>query len=162
MILRLSLDLPEDESLTVMVRHLSRTLLETLHVASQDIDDLEYVIGELTANAVRHSGDDFYTIGLDLYKDKAVVTVTDRGKGFLFEDLPLPGSSRPDEHGEERFGGWGLPLVQKLADRVEFFRTEPQGTTVRAEKQLRYDLWGTPAGTQETTDETDPEQKAKP
>lgn len=139
MILRLSLDLPEDESLTGMVRHLSRTVLGTLRVSPKDIDDLEYVIGELSTNAVRHAEDHSYSINLEVYPDKAVVTVTDRGKGFLFSDVGSPGTVRIDESGAERIGGWGLPLVQMLADQVEFLRTEPHGTTVRAEKILRYE-----------------------
>jgi anti-sigma regulatory factor (Ser/Thr protein kinase) len=139
MILRLSLDLPEDESLTGMVRHLSRTVLEGLHVSSKDIDDLEYVIGELSTNAVRHADDLSYSIELELYPERAVVTVIDKGRGFSFANVPAPGTLRTDESGTERIGGWGLPLVQMLADRVEFRRTDPHGTTVRAEKILRYE-----------------------
>lgn len=139
MILRLSLDLPEDESLTSMVRHLSRSVLDTFHVSKKDIDDLEYVIGELSTNAVRHGEDLSYTIDLELHPDRAVVTVVDKGKGFSFANVPLPGTARVDESGGERIGGWGLPLVRMLADKVEFFRTDPHGTTVRAEKILHYE-----------------------
>ena len=139
MILRLSLDLPEDESLTGMVRHLSRTVLGSLHVSPKDIDDLEYVIGELSTNAVRHADDLTYSIELELHPDKAIVTVIDRGKGFSFSNVPPPGTLRVDESGAERMGGWGLPLVQMLADQVEFLRTDPHGTTVRAEKTLHYE-----------------------
>jgi anti-sigma regulatory factor (Ser/Thr protein kinase) len=139
MILRLSLDLPEDESLTGMVRHLSRTVLGEMHVNHKDIDDLEYVIGELSTNAVRHAEDLSYSIELELHPDRAVVTVVDRGRGFSFANVPPPGTARIDESGGERIGGWGLPLVQMLADRVEFFRTDPHGTTVRAEKSLNYE-----------------------
>ncbi|MES2460224.1 MAG: ATP-binding protein [Armatimonadota bacterium] len=139
MILRLSLDLPEDESLTGMVRHLSRTVLESMHVSPKDIDDLEYVIGELSTNAVRHAHDLTYSIELELHPDRAVVIVTDKGKGFSFANVPPPGTMRVDESGGERMGGWGLPLVQMLADRVEFLPTSPHGTTVRAEKILRFE-----------------------
>ena len=139
MIMRLSLDLPEDESLTGMVRHLSRSVLDTFHVDKKDIDDLEYVIGELSTNAVRHGEDTCYTINLELHPDRAVVTVVDKGKGFTFANVPPPGTVRVDESGGERIGGWGLPLVRMLADKVEFFRTDPHGTTVRAEKTLHYE-----------------------
>ena len=139
MILKLSLDLPEDESLTGMVRHLSRTVLENFHVSEKDIDDLEYVIGELSTNAVRHAEDLTYSIELELHQDRAIVTVSDKGKGFSFANVPAPGTLRVDEGGTERIGGWGLPLVQMLSDQVEFRQTDPHGTTVRAEKILRYD-----------------------
>jgi anti-sigma regulatory factor (Ser/Thr protein kinase) len=78
------------------------------------------------------------------------VTVTDRGGGFPAGPLAPPGTLRspnpaiPDlgreaaiDPFEQRFGGWGLPLVHRLADRVEILPNSPHGTTVRAEKRLR-------------------------
>ncbi len=147
MICHLSLDLPEQEPSTPLARHLTRALLDGLGVDPRNADDLEHVVGELASNAVRHAGDAIYTLDLEFYPDRAVVTVTDRGRGFPFAavpatsslSLPPPGSPRPDEAGGPgavRFGGWGLPLVEALADRLQFFRTDPHGATVRAEKAL--------------------------
>jgi len=138
MIMRLALDLPEEESSTAIARHLSRSLLEHLDVAPEDVDDLEYVVGELSTNAVRHAGDVSYTLELEFYASCAVVTVRDRGRGFSFAGVPPPGTIRVDPDGRERSGGWGLLLVQRLADQVQCFRTDPHGTTVRAEKTLHY------------------------
>jgi anti-sigma regulatory factor (Ser/Thr protein kinase) len=138
MIMRLKLDLPEDLSFTVLARHLSRTLLEHLEVTVQDVDDIEYVIGELANNAVKHAGDAVFTLELEFYADRAVMSVQDRGKGFTFAEVPPPGTARTDTDGQERVGGWGIPLIMSLADHVQFFRGDPHGTTVRAEKALHY------------------------
>jgi hypothetical protein len=67
-----------------------------------------------------------------------VITVEDTGPGFSFKSVPAVGSVRSDTHGGERIGGFGLQLVEALADRVEFHRTDPHGTTVKAEKTLHY------------------------
>ena len=47
MILNVSLDLPGDGVYLRVARHISRTLLEDLGVVSEDIDDMEFVLGEL-------------------------------------------------------------------------------------------------------------------
>ena len=44
MILRLSLDLPEDTTYVRTTRLLSRTLLEDLKVNKHDIDDIETIV----------------------------------------------------------------------------------------------------------------------
>jgi anti-sigma regulatory factor (Ser/Thr protein kinase) len=36
-----------------------------------------------------------------------------------------------------RFGGWGLPLVHRITERVDVLPHQPQGTIVRAEKRIR-------------------------
>ena len=53
--LRLSLNLPEDFSHLPMVRRVAREALASFGVAAQDVDDLEALVGELAANAVRHA-----------------------------------------------------------------------------------------------------------
>lgn len=50
----------------------------------------------------------------------------------------MAGTIRADFGGGERIGGYGMTLIQGLSDRLEFHRTDPHGTTVRAEKKVRY------------------------
>jgi anti-sigma regulatory factor (Ser/Thr protein kinase) len=140
MILRLSVDLPQDRSYIKIIRLLGRTLLEHLKVVEKDIDDIEIVVGELCANVIRHSQstDGRFQIGLEYAADRVGVVVEDKGKGFSFRDVPEVGSKRPDFGGGERLGGFGLQIIETLADRLEFHRTDPHGTTVRAEKLLHY------------------------
>jgi len=140
MILKLSLDLPDDVRYVPLTRHFGRGLLEFLTVIPEDIGDVETIINELVTNVIRHakSENGRFQIGLEFYATLVVITVVDAGDGFTFRDIPEIGSVRPDLNGGERLGGFGLPLLDALTDLLEFRRTDPHGTTVRAEKGLRY------------------------
>lgn len=140
--LSLALDLPEDAAHLPMVRRVAREALASCRVGGQDLDDIETLVGELTTNAVRHSGSaSGYRVEVSLSDGAAVVTVADQGTGFDRSSVAAAGTERAGDSaggdaGEGRFGGWGLPLVEALADRVEFTPGEPSGTVVRAEKRL--------------------------
>jgi len=132
-----SLRLPEDLAHLGMVRRVSREMLSSFGVGPQDLDDIEFLVGELATNAARHAHSNFYYVEIELLDDTAVVTVSDRGVGFQRGLVPPVGTFRPDASANGgRFGGWGLPLVEMLADNVEFLPSLPHGTTVRAEKRL--------------------------
>jgi anti-sigma regulatory factor (Ser/Thr protein kinase) len=120
-----------------MVRRVTREVLASYHASGEDIDDVETLVGELVTNAVRHSRASHYRVQLDLSGDRATVTVIDDGVGFSREETLPPGTTRTDPSGEERIGGWGLPLIEMLADSVAFLPNEPHGTIVRASRQLR-------------------------
>ena len=76
---------------------------------------------------------------LEYHADRVVITVVDAGDGFTFRNVPEVGSSRTDGESGERLGSFGLPLLEMMADQLDFCRTDTQGTTVRAEKFLRYE-----------------------
>ncbi len=148
MILNVSLDLPGDGIYLRVARHIGRTLLEDLGVVRDDIDDMEFVLGELCSNVIRHAQttDGRFTITMQYFADRVVLIVEDKGIGFSFKDVQAVGTTRSDFGGKERIGGFGLDLVRKLADRLEFLRSDSQGTAVQAEKLLNYK---TPAREQE-------------
>ena len=141
MILKLSLDMPEDVGMVQVARLIARTLLENMSVVDSDVGDLELLMGELCTNVVRHAEpeDERYRIALEFFADHVELTVEDRGKGFAFKNLPEAGTARPDTlTGGERIGGFGMRLIEALADRLEFQRSDSQGTTVRACVDLHY------------------------
>ncbi len=140
MILKLSLDLPDDGACIPLIRHFGRGLLEYLKVVAEDIGDVETIVTERIANVVRHAQSDQgrFQVLLEYYADRVVITVVDAGQGFAFCSVPEAGSVRSDGDGGERLGGFGLPLLDALSDKLVFSRTDPHGTTVRAEKRLRY------------------------
>ena len=140
MILNVSLDLPSDGSYLRIARHVGRTLLEDMGVVGDDIDDIEFVVGELCSNVIRHAQttDGRFHIMLEYFAEKVVIRVEDQGVGFSFKDVRAVGTERPDMDGSERIGGFGLDLVRRLADRLEFMRSDHAGTTVITEKQLHY------------------------
>ncbi len=97
MILRLSLDLPEEGAYVSLARQFSRGLLEYLRVVPQDTDDVETIVAELVANVIRHaqSVEGRFQVLLEYHADRAVITVVDVGPGFTFRDVPEIGSPAP-------------------------------------------------------------------
>lgn len=144
MILKLNLDLPEDSMYISLARIIGRDILQELHVVAEDIGDVETLVTELASNVVRHahSVKGRFQVVLEYYADRIDITVIDTGGGFSFCDIPDIGTVRPDEegHGEvERIGGFGMLLLEGMSDKLTFRRTDPNGTTVCAEKRLRYE-----------------------
>jgi anti-sigma regulatory factor (Ser/Thr protein kinase) len=78
---------------------------------SEQLDELRLLVSELLTNSVRHGarGEGWITLDVDIEPDAVRVVVTDRGSGFEPEDEPRPHVDRP--------GGWGLCLVNRIADR---------------------------------------------
>lgn len=141
MILKVSLDLPGDGTFLRIARRIGHTLLEDLGVVAQDIDDVEFIVGELCTNVVRHAqmtGECRFLLVLDYHADRVAITVEDHGKGFSASDVRAVGSVRPDMEGGDRVGGFGLQLVRQMADHITFESSDSRGTTVFAEKALHY------------------------
>ncbi len=140
MILRLSVNLPEDKAYIRTTRLLSRCLLEDISVVKADIDDVEIILSELCSNVIRHAHSQatHYQVTLEYYEPRVVITVIDQGQGFAPKDIAPPGTMRPELGGGERLGGFGLLLLEGLSDKLDFTETDPHGTTVRAEKSLHY------------------------
>lgn len=144
MILKLSLDLPENEAYVRITRLLGRTLLEHLQVVEKDVDDIELVVGELCTNVLRHAQSDKgrFRVLIEYHHDRVTVTVEDNGRGFSFRDVAQSGEMGSERFdtltGGDRIGGFGLHLVNIVADQLEFHRTDARGATVRAEKKLHY------------------------
>ncbi|HEY3331856.1 MAG TPA: ATP-binding protein [Capsulimonadaceae bacterium] len=140
MILRLSLDLPEDATYIHTARRLSRCLLEDINVKHGTIDDVENIVGEVCSNVIRHAESKaaHFLVTLEYYEPKVVITVKDTGKGFVMDDVLPVGQTRSDGLTGERLGGYGMVMLEGLADKLQFSVTEPQGTTVRVEKNLEY------------------------
>ncbi|HEX5323221.1 MAG TPA: ATP-binding protein [Capsulimonadaceae bacterium] len=140
MILHLSLQLPEDDAYVGIARFLGRSLLDHMHVVEEDIADVEFVIGELAENVVRHahSHSHVFLVDVEYHADRVVITVEDQGHGFAFKDVPPVGARRADLSGEQRVGGFGLQMVRSCATRVEFLHHDDHGTVIRAEKWLHY------------------------
>jgi anti-sigma regulatory factor (Ser/Thr protein kinase) len=89
--------------------------------------ELRLLITELLTNSVRHGQSrDWITLDVEIYANAVRAVVTDYGKGFEPAATPQPHADRP--------GGWGLCLVDRLADRWGVERD--RGTAVWFEMQL--------------------------
>lgn len=141
MILKIALDLPGDGTYLRIARRIGHTLMQDLGVVPQDITDIEFIIGELCSNVVRHaqtSTDSRYTVMLEYHADRVAIIAEDTGIGFSEGDVSTVGSVRPDRDGTDHLGGFGLELIRLMADHIEFRHTDPHGATVVAEKALHF------------------------
>ena len=80
-------------------------------MSARRLGDVRLLVSEVVTNAVRHAGldpHDHIVLRFDKSSDSLRVEVADRGDGFD------PGPRQPDLM---RAGGWGLYLVEQLAER---------------------------------------------
>ena len=114
-------DRPEENDSTISVRFDSapsaaqsaRAALAALEpkVEPEVLDDVRLLVSELVTNSVRHSGANGerpVTLSVKVDERRLRVEVSDRGSGFQPRER-VPGQSKAS--------GWGLYLVDRLADR---------------------------------------------
>src|SRR4051794_24161476 len=80
-------------------------------IDEERLGDLKLLVSELVTNSVRHAdvrSDDTIALAVELGSDTVRIEVSDRGKGFI---------PRERDDDTSRPGGWGLYLVDRLADR---------------------------------------------
>jgi anti-sigma regulatory factor (Ser/Thr protein kinase) len=133
-------DLPEETGCITYLRKKARAMIETLQIAREDVDDIEFIICELATNVYRHAKDDDYHVNIALGENRVIITVVDKGQGFTLENIPPPATQRPDTASPDhpmRFGGLGLPMIQSLAEKVEVTPNPTRGMTVRVIKNLQ-------------------------
>lgn len=137
MCLKIALDVPEDAAYIGVVRQMGRTLLEH-HATAQILDDIELVIGELCSNVTRHARSErgCYRVEMEHRADRFIMLVADEGQGFTAREFSPMGTLTVAEDGSERYGGFGLHLVDSLTDSLVIGDNLPRGTTVRIEKTV--------------------------
>jgi anti-sigma regulatory factor (Ser/Thr protein kinase) len=77
-------------------------------IAPERLRDVRLLVSELVTNAVRHAGGDALRLVIALQGTTLRIEVHDPGRGFTL--VPPPDDPL-------RASGWGLVLVEELADR---------------------------------------------
>jgi len=104
--------LPADPRAAATARRSLLALRDVL--PPQQFEDVRLVVSELVTNAVLHSGlalGDWIHLTVDLLQGHVRVEVTDGGWGFT------GAPARSEEAFQQRAHGYGLLLVERLADR---------------------------------------------
>jgi anti-sigma regulatory factor (Ser/Thr protein kinase) len=107
---KLALSVPASQEAVTMARQAVRALVPVL--PEERANDLALLASELVSNGIRHAqvrAENGITLELFLFSDMVRVEVRDRGEGFDPPPDPQPS--------EERASGWGLFLVDRLAER---------------------------------------------
>jgi serine/threonine-protein kinase RsbW len=93
--------------------------------------ELKSAVTEAAANAIRHGSPEgsrnHVRVSFHLDHKRLVVDIEDQGRGFDPDTLPVPNLDDLCE------GGYGLPMMRRLMDRVEFYR-DARGMLVRMTK----------------------------
>ena len=84
------------------------------------LETMRLLVTELIANSVKHAGSDAVGLKVVVARSAVLVEVRDQGPGFEPADR---------EEGQDESSGWGLFLVDRLADRWGVAR-EPSATSV--------------------------------
>ena len=118
--MQISMDIPVQPDAVALARDAVVQAVARERSSAQRIEDLRLLTSEIVTNALRHAGmgsESSITVGVDISPDRVRVEVVDHGPGFDPDALPTPSA--------ERVGGWGLVLVQELADRWGVIRDDP-------------------------------------
>lgn len=129
--LRVQLDLPNDAQSVPLCRRVVRAALQDLGVDGEKAADVELVVSEATANAVRHAykeGGNRYRVSVELSRACLRLQVADDGQGFSRSEVADPDL--------EQIGGRGIWLMERLADAVTFFDIADDGVCLQAEFRL--------------------------
>jgi serine/threonine-protein kinase RsbW len=78
-------------------------------VSPRTLGDAELLVSELTTNSIRHADDGELSMEAAVRRDKVRVRVCDAGEGF-------EARRRPGKADLEEAGGYGLVLLDRLAD----------------------------------------------
>jgi serine/threonine-protein kinase RsbW len=110
----------------------SASLAKMFGFSPERIEDLKTVVAEAAINAMQHGNkgraDSEVTVTI-LFKDNAIqVAVTDQGEGIA-EILPKPDIERIMNNQDPPIG-FGVFLIQELADEVEFNQDNDNGHCV--------------------------------
>jgi serine/threonine-protein kinase RsbW len=119
---------------TRMVRNMVKSFLTQRGVAEEDVWDMEIAINEALTNVIRHtySNDQTKPIKLSVFYDGQRVEVFIRDYG----DHVDPNLLQPNPPDPEREGGFGLYIIHRVFDSVEFSNVS-RGNLLVLKKKLR-------------------------
>jgi serine/threonine-protein kinase RsbW len=98
--------------------------LASANLPDRTIYRIELVLEEILSNIIRYAFTESPTSAIELVVILAagdiVLTFEDSGKPF--DPLEVPEPSRPTDIATGKVGGWGVSLVRKFADRLDYQR----------------------------------------
>lgn len=126
------LSLPARPENVALVRHVMGAFADALELSEKALADIRLAITEACTNVVRHAYEEeggTMEVAIRPQRDRLEIVVADSGRGIA------PSTDRGGP-------GLGLPMIARLADRVEIDRTVHAGSRVT----MSFSRPGTAAG----------------
>jgi serine/threonine-protein kinase RsbW len=130
-----TLNIPGKTDNLEAIRNFVAGIARNAGFGDEDVNKIELAVDEACSNVIEHAyaSDGAKDIGIAVLIDrmKLTVTVTDHGRSFHFDGVPLPDMKQ--YLAELRVGGLGIYLMKMLMDEVEY-RSEHGRNEVRMSK----------------------------
>jgi serine/threonine-protein kinase RsbW len=137
--IELHLTLPRDARYVPVLRNVAGSLMRSLEVPEESVDDVAIALSEACGNVIRHAaGTDQYGVVLTVATASCEIEVRDLGPGF--DRARMDAAQRGDiDEIEGAEDGRGLRLLQALMDELQFVRDDD---TTRVRLLKRWDAVG--------------------
>ena len=125
------LKIPSELGYEKIAREAVATVAKRLGFDDERIEDIKLAIAEACTNAISYGGkDDSHTkiiVVLTADEEKLDILVKDPGFGGPAPQEVIPPDIEKMMSGENKFGGMGLYIIQKLMDKAEFIQNDDEG-----------------------------------
>lgn len=116
------LKLPSQASNLSLIRELVTKVASQIGLDSEEASKIELAVDEACTNVIKHAygnnSDKVLDILLKVERDKLVIIVSDKGKGFDPSEVKVPDLGESIKAGKR--GGLGICLMKTLMDKVDF------------------------------------------
>ena len=133
------LKIPSQTGNLELIREFISGLAQKVGFDDQDINKIELAVDEACTNVIAHAynNDESQEIELSvkIQKNKFIVVVADKGKGFDFNHLEEP--NMKNYMAELRVGGLGIYLIKSLMDEVDYQTKSGGKNEVRMTKYIK-------------------------
>ncbi len=106
-----------------------------------EISKIKISVYEACINVIEHAyhSDPTKTVkvNVEIYPDKLIITVFDKGSGFRVEDIKIFNAKEAVDN--RKRGGMGIPIIKRSMDEVSYIRDRKNNNRLVMVKKLRRD-----------------------